>query len=248
MGCEERHLSAATPNSPDVSSPNNGVGAGAGSGTIRLMLADGPTLVRSALRSLLAEADGIDVVAGTSGRDESVRAAAGHKPDVILYHPPESDKSDSTAVMISALRTASPSSNVVILADSEAPDKASGALLAGAAGYVLKSEDPADLIKAIHRASVASPWISPKVTLAIATAESSGASSLLSEREQQIIQAVAFGHTNSEIGEQLHLSVRTVESHRARILRKLDLSTRADLVNYAITSGLFDPANRPADS
>ena len=79
-------------------------------------------------------------------------------------------------------------------------------------------------------------------------AERSGASSLLSEREQQIIQAVALGHTNSEIGEQLHLSVRTVESHRARILRKLDLSTRAELVNYAITSGLFDTANLPEGS
>ena len=246
MGCEERHLSTEQPNSSNGSPLATDTGAD--SRTIRLMLADGPTLVRSALASLLAEADGIDVVAGTSGRDDSTRAAAGHKPEVILYHPPEADNSDEMIAMISALRIASPNSRVVILADSEASDRASDALIAGAAGYVLKSEDPADLIKAIHRASVASPWISPQVTLAIATAERSGASSLLSEREQQIIQAVALGHTNSEIGEQLHLSVRTVESHRARILRKLDLSTRADLVNYAITSGLFDPANRPADS
>lgn len=243
MRRKERHLSTAEPKR--INESPRLTDAGAGDGMIRLMLADGPTLVRGALASLLAEADRIDVVAATAGLDDSIRAAAGHKPDVILYHPPESDNSDATIVMIGALRTASPSSNVVILADTEAPDKASDALIAGAAGYVLKSEDPADLIKAIYRASVDSPWISPQVALAIATADAGSGSSPLTEREQQILQAVALGHTNSEIGEQLHLSVRTIESHRARILRKLDLSTRAELVNYAISSGLFDTSKLP---
>ncbi len=105
---------------------------------------------------------------------------------------------------------------------------------------MLKSEDPAELLKAIDRGCVDSPWISAQVTVAIATAKAAGKPSPLSKREQQIIQAVALGHTNSEIAEQLNLSVRTIESHRARILRKLDLSTRADLVHYAIANGLFD--------
>ncbi|MBJ7343018.1 MAG: response regulator transcription factor, partial [Solirubrobacteraceae bacterium] len=172
--------------------------------------------------------------------DDSIRAAAGHKPEVVLYHPPEADNSDAMIVMISALRIASPNSKVVILADSEASDQASDALIAGAAGYVLKSEDPAELLKAIDRGSVDSPWISAQVTVAITMAGSGVKSSPLTEREQQIIEAVALGHTNSEIAEQLNLSVRTIESHRARILRKLDLSTRADLVHYAIANGLFD--------
>ena len=243
MRRKERHLSPAEPKRINESSRLTD--AGAGDGLIRLMLADGPTLVRGALASLLAGADRIDVVAATAGLDDSIRAAAGHKPDVILYHPPQADNSDEMIAMISALQIASPNSKVVILTASEAPDQASDALVAGAAGYVLKSEDPADLIKAIHRANVDSPWISPQVALAIATEKVGSVSSPLTEREQQILQAVALGHTNTEIGEQLHLSVRTIESHRARILRKLDLSTRAELVNYAITSGLFDTSQLP---
>ena len=245
MRRKERHLSTAEPKRINESSRLTD--AGAGDGMIRLMLADGPALVRGALASLLAGADRIDVVAATEGLDDSIRAAAGHKPDVVLYHPPQADNSDEMIAMISALQIASPNSQVVILTASEAPEQASDALIAGAAGYVLKSEDPAELIKAIHRASVDSPWISPQVALAIATEKvGSVSSSPLTEREQQILQAVALGHTNSEIGEQLHLSVRTIESHRARILRKLDLSTRAELVNYAITSGLFDTSKLPA--
>ena len=238
MRRKERHLSTAEPKRSNESPRLTD--AGGEDGMIRLMLADGPALVRGALASLLAGDDRIDVVAATAGLDDSIRAAAGHKPDVILYHPTESDNSDAMVAMISALQIASPSSKVVILTDSEASDQASDALIAGAAGDVLKSEDPADLIKAIYRANVDSPWISPQVTVAIATADAGSGSSPLTEREQQILQAVALGHTNSEIGERLHLSVRTIESHRARILRKLDLSTRADLVSYAITSGLFD--------
>jgi len=238
MRREERDLSTAEPKSSNESPlPTD---AGGESRPIRLILSDGSPLISSALASLLAAAGGIDVVAITSGLDDSIRAAAGHKPEVILYHPPEADNSDAMIVMISALRTASPSSKVVILADSEASDQAGDALIAGAAGYVLKSEDPAELLKAIDRSSVDSPWISPQVTLAITSAGSGGKSSPLTEREQQILQAVALGHTNSESAELLHLSVRTIESHRARILRKLDLSTRAELVNYAIANGLFD--------
>ena len=238
MRREERDLSTAEPKSTSESPlPTD---AGAESRAIRLILSDGSPLIRSALASLLAAADGINVVASTSGLDDSIRAAAGHKPEVILYHPPEADNSDAMIVMISALRIASPNSRVVILADSEASDQAGDALIAGAAGYVLKSEDPAELLKAIDRGSVDSPWISAQVTLAITTAGSGVKSSPLTKREQQIIEAVALGHTNSEIAEQLNLSVRTIESHRARILRKLDLSTRADLVNYAIANGLFD--------
>ena len=238
MRRKERHLSTAEPSS-STESPLP-TGAGADSGTIRLMLADGSTLVRSALASLLAGNNGIEVVAGTSGLDDSIRAAAGHKPEVIVYLPPQADDSDAMIAMISALRIASPNSKVVILAASEASEQASDALLSGVAGYVLKSEDPAELLKAIDRGSVDSPWISPQVTVAIATAKAAGKPSPLSKREQQIIQAVALGHTNSEIAEQLNLSVRTIESHRARILAKLDLSTRADLVHYAIANGLFD--------
>ncbi len=223
-------------------------GAGADSGTIRLILTDGPTLVRGALASLLAGADRIEVVAATEGLDDSIRAAASHKPEVILYHPPQADNSDEMIAMISALRIASPNSKVVILTAIEAADQASDALLSGVAGYVLKSEDPPNLITAIHRANVDSPWISAQVTVAIATAQTAGKPSPLTEREQQIIEAVALGHTNSETAEQLHLSVRTIESHRARILHKLDLSTRAELVNYAIANGLFDTSKLPEGS
>ena len=238
MRREERDLSTAEPKSSNESPlPTD---AGAESRAIRLILSDGPLLISSALASLLTAAGGIDVVAITSGLDDSIRAAAGHKPDVILYHPTESDNSDLMVPMISALQIASPNSKVVILAASEASEQASDALLSGVAGYVLKSEDPAELLKAIDRGSVDSPWISPQVTVAIATAKAAGKPSPLSKREQQIIQAVALGHTNSEIAEQLNLSVRTIESHRARILAKLDLSTRADLVHYAIANGLFD--------
>jgi two-component system response regulator NreC len=213
--------------------------------TIRLMLADGPELTRSALAALLGANQRIEIVAASSGRDDALRAAAGHKPDAILYHPDSADKPQATAEAISALTEASGGARLIVLADTVDSERARAALREGVAGYILQSDDPDELIRAIIKATVTSPRISPAVTLAIAVSDRDDGPSWLSQREQQIVRLIAFGHTNAEVASELHLSVRTVESHRSRILSKLDLKTRAELVLYAIDSGIFDPSQPP---
>jgi two-component system response regulator NreC len=140
------------------------------------------------------------------------------------------------------LAAEAPGTRIVILTMQEDPQFARKALAAGANGYVLKEAADTELVEAIRLASAGEVYLNPRLGARIAAAppEPSGPPDDLTEREVQILKLIALGHTNAEIGAQLYLSVRTVESHRAHIQQKLRRTTRADLVRYALDHGLLD--------
>jgi two-component system response regulator NreC len=207
---------------------------------ITVALADGHAISRTALATLIAESDDFAVVSTSESTEEAVSAALGHHPDVIIFDPPLPASADSVATVVERLVVASPSSAIMVLTESESATIARAALLAGAVGYMLKSDDPADLLKVIRRAAEDRPWISPKVANAIARFNRDSFNDDLTPRQREIVRSIAWGFTSQEIADKMHLSVRTIEAHRAKIFRKLNLSSRAELVRFAYENGLFD--------
>jgi two-component system response regulator NreC len=119
------------------------------------------------------------------------------------------------------------------------PAFAREAMQAGVLGYVLKDSADAELVKAVRMAAEGRTYLQPQLGARLA-AEPTGPADDLTDREAEVLRLIALGHTNAEIASQLYLSVRTVESHRANILRKLDLTTRAELVRYALDHRLVE--------
>jgi two-component system response regulator NreC len=203
---------------------------------ITVMIAEGATLVSSALSVLLQESPTVEVIAMAGGIDDAERVARGNRPDVIVFDPHLPASADELADKVGRLRAASPSSHVMILTTQLDALAARAALRAGAIGYLLKDEEPKDLQTAIVLAVDAKPWISPRIAMAI---DDSAPNGQLTAREREVVQLVALGHTNNEIADLMHLSVRTVETHRSSIMRKLEMTTRGELVRYAIDQGMM---------
>ncbi len=206
---------------------------------ITVVLADDHGVVRSGLRLLLDQA-GMLVLAEAADADSALRSVLGHKPSILvldLNMPGEPTSLD----IIPRVGDVSPGTRVVVLTMQEDPVFARAALRAGALGYVLKEAADDELVEAVRRAAAGETYLNPKLGAALATAppERDGPPDDLTEREVEILRLVALGHTNSEIADQLYLSVRTVESHRSRIGQKLRLSTRAELVRYALDHRLL---------
>jgi two-component system response regulator NreC len=137
---------------------------------------------------------------------------------------------------------ASPGTAVVVLTMQEDPAFAREALQAGARGYVLKQSAGTELVQAIRAAAGGGTWLNPELGARLAASPTvpSGPPGDLTEREVDVLGLIALGHTNNEIADQLFLSVRTVETHRAHIQQKLGLSTRAELVRYALDNDLIE--------
>ena len=144
----------------------------------------------------------------------------------------------SSLEAIPAIRQSSPATQIVILTMQEEPAFARQALTAGAIGYVLKEAADEELVEAVRRAARGEQYLNPRLGARLASEPAPGAPDDLSEREVDVLRLIALGHTNAEIAEQLYLSVRTVETHRAHIQQKLRLSSRAELVRYALERGL----------
>jgi two-component system, NarL family, response regulator NreC len=211
--------------------------------TITVVLADDHAVVRAGLRLLLERTGDLEVVSEAGTADDALRTVLGHKPAVLvldLNMPGELSSLDA----IPRVADASPGTRVVVLTMQEDPEFARRALRAGAAGYVLKEAADAELVEAIRRAAAGETYLTPSLGAALAAAPPapSGPPDDLSEREVEVLRLIALGHTNAEIAGQLYLSVRTVESHRAHIQQKLRLSTRAELVRYALDRGLLEPS------
>jgi two-component system response regulator NreC len=153
----------------------------------------------------------------------------------------------SSLEALPVLAAEAPATRIVVLTMQEDPQFARQALAAGANGYVLKEAADSELVEAIRSAAAGEVYLNPRLgaRIAAAPAEPAGPPDDLTERELQILQLIALGHTNAEIGGQLFLSVRTVESHRAHIQQKLRRTSRADLVRYAIDHGLLDEPTTP---
>ncbi len=207
---------------------------------ITVVLADDHAVVRSGLRLLLEQA-GLHVLAEAGDAESALRSVLGHKPTVLILDLNMPGEPTSLEA-IPRVTDVSPGTRVVVLTMQEDPVFAREALRAGAMGYVLKEAADSELVEAVRRAAVGETYLNPRLGAALATAPLSpdGPPDDLTEREAEVLRLVALGHTNAEIAEQLYLSVRTVESHRARIGQKLRLSTRAELVRYALDRGLLE--------
>lgn len=169
----------------------------------------------------------------TDGR----RYLLGHHPDVLVLdlNLPEGLSLDS----IPALRSDFPDTQIVVLTMQNEPAYARSALSAGALGYVLKESAEAELVEAVHRAARGEPYLNPRLGAIVAAEPPPGPPDGLTNREVEVLRMIGLGHTNAEIGEKLFLSIRTVETHRAHIQSKLSVSTRSELVRYALDHGLM---------
>lgn len=207
-------------------------------GTIRLVLADDHAVVRSGLRMLLDSEPDFEVVAEASDIESAKRYVRGHHPKVLVLDLNMPGGSSLEAIPI--LRQESPDTQIVVLTMQQEPVFAREALRAGALGYVLKEAADDELVEAVRRAAVGESYLNPRLGARIASEPPPGPPDDLSEREVDVLRLIALGHTNSEIAEQLFLSVRTVETHRSHIQQKLRLSTRAELVDYALKRKLIN--------
>jgi two-component system, NarL family, response regulator NreC len=212
--------------------------AAGGVAATTIVLADDHTVVRNALRMLLdAEAD-FEVVAEAGDAEAAIRYVRGHKPTVLILDLNMPGRSSLDA--LPDLREASPGTEIVVLTMQNEPAFARRALQAGVRGYVLKEAADAELVQAVRSAAAGDTYLQPALGARLAAGNDSGAGEELSERERDVLRLIALGHTNAEVAEQLYISIRTVESHRAHIQQKLRLSSRAELVRYALERGLVE--------
>jgi len=193
--------------------------------------------MRRSLRLLLDAEDGLEVVAEADDHASATRHVHGHRPQVLVLDMGLRDGSS-----IEAIRTLSeqvPQTKIVVLTMEENPVFAQRALTAGASGYVAKDLADAELPQAIRAAAQGEEWVSPRVAARLDALHRTLTDNKLTQREVEVLRLIAFGHTSVEIARMLHLSPRTIETHRAHIHKKLGLASRAELVRYALRRGLI---------
>lgn len=210
---------------------------------LTVVLADDHVVVRSGLRLLLESEPAIEVVAEVGDVTGAIEAVERLRPDVLVLdlHMP----GEPSLPAIPRLRASSPRTRVVVLTAQRDPSYAGEALRLGATGYVPKEAAGGHLLEAIAAVMDGGTYLEPQLgaRLAATTAAAAGAAPELTARELDVLRLIARGLTNREIAERLFLSVRTVESHRARIQRKLGRSRRSDLVDYALERGLVEASD-----
>src|SRR5437588_8341207 len=205
---------------------------------IRVVIADDHAVVRRGLRQLLEAEGDFEVVAEAEDIEGARRYVRGHHPDVLVLdlNMPEG----SSLEAVPDIRAECPNTQIVVLTMQNEPAYARQALGAGVLGYVLKEAADTELIEAVRRAAAGDTYLNPRLGARVAAEPPAGPPDGLSEREVEVLRLIALGHTNAEIAEELYLSVRTVETHRAHIQQKLRLASRADLVRYALKHGLVE--------
>ena len=205
----------------------------------RVLLADDHVLIRQGLKALL-EKQGIQVVTEASDGREAVRLAEKAQPEVAIL--------DITMPLLNGVDAAreliksTPKTEVILLTQDDEDQYVTEALRAGVKGYVLKSQAAEDLVHAIREVCKGSVYLSPSISRAVVDAYLSKtyvSPDPLSMRERQVLQLVGEGKSTKDIAWQLGISVKTAESHRARLMRKLDIHETASLVRYAIRRGLI---------
>ena len=205
---------------------------------IGIVLVDDHRIVRSGLRRVLEAEDDMEILAEAGDLATARRYLRGHRPQVLVLDLSLPDGPSLPA--IPDLRRDFPETQIVVLTMHTDTAFAREALGAGALGYVLKHAAESDLVEAIRLAAGGESYLYPQLGARLASElpPPHAAPDDLSPREVEVLGLLALGHTNAEIAERLYLSVRTVESHRAHIQRKVRLSRRADLVRYAHEHGL----------
>lgn len=216
--------------------PEPGSGPTATRTPISVVLADDHAFMRRSLRLVLDADAEFEVVAEASDIETVLRHVRGRLPHVLVLDLSMPGGSSLTAIR--RLRTEAPNTAIVVTTMTGDPRFAREAMAAGASGYVLKDDADQDLPEAVRRAARGESFITQRVRSVLA-AYADGRTDPLSEREVDVLRLFALGHTNAEIARLLQISVRTVETHRAHVQRKLGISARAELVRYALRRGLL---------
>jgi two-component system response regulator NreC len=204
---------------------------------ITVVLADDHEIVRDGIRMVLETQPDIEVVAEAGDAETATRFVLGHKPRILVLDLSMPGMSGLDA--IPKVLESSPETSIVVLTMQEEPAFARKALQSGAKGYVMKHSAAGELVGAIRQVVGGGTYINPNLGARLA-AEPEGAPDELTPREIEVLGLIALGYMNPEIAEQLVLSVRTVETHRANIQRKTGLQTRAELIAYAIEHKLVE--------
>ena len=212
---------------------------------IRIVLADDHTVMRAGLRSLLERQPDLEVVGEAEDGRRTVELAASLCPDVVVMDigMPNLNGIEAARQIVAK----QPTTSVVILSMHSDETYVMRAMKAGARAYLLKDSAEADLIRAIQAVSQGKSFFSPKISRILAEdyvrllKQKGGEDSyeLLTAREREILQLLAEGKTNKEVATLLNLSLYTVETHRSRILQKLNLHSSAELVLYAVRKGII---------
>jgi two-component system, NarL family, response regulator NreC len=201
---------------------------------ITIVIADDHAVVRQGLRLLLESEDDLAVVGEASDVREASALLRAESPAVLvldLHMGPELSLST-----LSELRSASPTTAVVILTMDDDPAFVQPAWAAGASGYVLKEASRTDLVRAIRTVGRGGRYLDPAIG---GWALSGAEDDVLTERELEVLRLVALGYTNSDIAKRMYISPRTVETHRANLQGKLGLTGRPELVRYALEHGVI---------
>jgi two-component system response regulator NreC len=208
---------------------------------ISVVLVDDHAVVRSGIRLLLDRQDDIEVVGEAGSAKDALFRARALKPDVILLDVVM--PGESGIDVLPRLLAESPETKVLVLSMQDDPSYVREAFAAGAQGYVLKEAADEEVVSAVREIAKGGRYVHPTLGARMVAAEAEERAAAdadpLSERERDVLRLLALGHTNQEIAEKLYISVRTAESHRAHIMQKLRLATRAELVRYALSHGLL---------
>jgi two-component system response regulator NreC len=209
---------------------------------VRVLVVDDHAVVRTGLRRILDAEQDIETVGEAPNAERALYEALELKPDVVLLDVVMPGKSGIEAMP--SLLKALPDTRVLVLSMQDDPRYVREAFEAGASGYVLKEAADNEVVDAVRAVAGGERYVHPALGARLIAAESEerkrAASDPLSEREREVLRLLALGHTNQEISSQLYISVRTAETHRAHIMQKLRLSSRAELVRYALEQGVLD--------
>jgi DNA-binding NarL/FixJ family response regulator len=209
---------------------------------VRLLIADDHGIVRGGLRLLLERQPDMEVVAEAGDGAEALELALRTRPDVCVLDVAMPKLTGLQATR--EIRAHAPEVAVLVLSMHDDERYLFEALKAGASGYVLKREADQDLVDAVRAVARGESFLTNAAERSLVREwmadDSTGPAEPLTPREQEVLKLIAEAHTNREIGEILHLAEKTVESHRANLLRKLGMRDRVELVRYAIRRGLIE--------
>lgn len=210
---------------------------------IKVLLADDHSIVREGLRRIVEESDDMEVVAEAADGKEAIHQIRKSQPDVAVIDisMPEIDGLE----VLRQLQPEYPELPILILTMHEEQQYAVRAIEAGARGYITKKSAPEQLVKAIRKVYAGSRYLSEEAAEALALRVAKGKSGqspldLLSTRELQVLRRLALGHTNREIAENYNISIKTVDTYRLRLLKKLGLRNNAELSRFAIQNRLIE--------
>jgi two-component system response regulator NreC len=210
--------------------------------SVRVLIVDDHAVVRAGLRLLVDTENDLETVGEAGSAREAIFEARTLEPDVVLMDVVMPDQSGLEVVP--QLLHEHPQTNVLVLSMQDDPRYVREAFAVGAKGYVLKEAADSELVAAIREVARGGRYVHPELGARLVAAETEerrrAEEDPLSEREREVLRLLALGHTNQEIAKQLYISVRTAETHRAHIMQKLRLSSRAELVRYALGEGLLE--------